>query len=192
MRIRLAVVMLVGCTGSDDKPREAPPPPPPIDAAAVVIDAPLEELELSDGGLVPVRKPREKRYLGIMLSSTPSGAIVAVDGRDVGRTPTYWEGEFTGGERCFSFRKAGHNTQTYRFVPVKDGFVHGSLDEGPDEADPCKPTPRDAGVPEAEGPRPPRRPTRPSPPPVDAAPALDAAPAAPPVDAAAPPPPDAT
>src|SRR5688572_9333220 len=119
MRIRQLVVALAaaGCTGggSGEKAREEPPPPPPpVDAAAPipVIDAPFEELELGDGGLVAARRPREKRFIGIQLSSSPSGAVAAVDGRDVGRTPTYWEGEFTGGERCFSFRKAGHTTAT--------------------------------------------------------------------------------
>ena len=180
MRCAALLVVLVAC--GDDAAAPAPEDVrPPIDAApridappAVEDEAPLEPQERS--------APRERRTLQITLTSSPSDATALVDGVVVGRTPTLWEGEFTGCVREFRFEKPGHTTQRYRFVPIRDGFVHGRLVKLTEEAS--------AGVPEVVEPlapcQPPapassgRRRSKPAPPPVT----IDAGPA--PVDAAAP------
>src|SRR5262249_32299668 len=76
------------------------------------------------GGVVSVHA---HRTLEILLRSTPSGATVAVDGVIVGQTPSYWEGEFTGREREFTFVMPGSAMARYRFVPTSNGVVHGRL-----------------------------------------------------------------
>jgi hypothetical protein len=70
----------------------------------------------------------DRRRLQIMLTSSPSGTLAKVDGKSVGTTPAYWEGEFTGRPRTFTFEEPGYATATYSFVPIKDGFVHGRLE----------------------------------------------------------------
>jgi len=101
--------------------------------------------------------------------------MAAVDGVRLGPTPVLWEGWLDGQAREFTFVMAGHALARYRFVPITDGIVHGSLVKITDDGD--------AGVPEIPqvAPPPQRRlpaeqPSRPSPPP----------PPPPPVDAAAP------
>lgn len=69
----------------------------------------------------------ERRPLHIKLLSTPSGALAAVDGTPIGRTPAFWQGEFTGKPREFTFVLPGHAMARYRFVPTTNGVVHGTL-----------------------------------------------------------------
>jgi len=69
----------------------------------------------------------ERRPIHIKLLSTPSGALAAVDGTPVGRTPAFWQGEFTGMPREFTFVLPGHAMARYRFVPTTSGVIHGTL-----------------------------------------------------------------
>lgn len=135
-----AAVVLLGC-GS----KEAPAPPAPAAEAVVQVPAPapapgiteLPSFDATDGthldpdvpAPAPVRpRARNARVIGILLRSSPAGAMAAVDGRPVGRTPAYWEGEVTGGEREFTFALAKHAVARYRFTPTTNGVVHGRLE----------------------------------------------------------------
>jgi hypothetical protein len=196
------LIILAACSAEDEPGAPPPPPRSAVIDAAPVIDAPpvptptydpASGYHLDDDGSATARRPereaprRERRWLQLMLVSSPSGAIAAVDGRVVGRTPVYWEGEFNGLEREFTFVLPGYTIGRYRFVPLQDGFVHGTLQRVTVDGD--------AGIPEIPVPLPPGplptapvaparrpRPAPPPPPPIDAAPPADAAPVA---DAAA-------
>ena len=220
-RARLVlVVVLAGCGGDDGAETKPPPPPMPgylVDAAAEATPTVLPSydpasgyhLDDAEGGTAARRTertaPRERRVLQLMLKSTPSGALAAVDGKVLGRTPLFWEGEFTGREREFTFVLPGYTMARYRFVPIKDGFVHGRLEKVSTDGDagvPVIPSPPQPGDETYSGPAPssaavvperppPRRPSAPPPgpaitpsdagvvspaPPPAAAPAADAAP----------------
>ena len=120
---------VIGCD-SDSQPAQpvtdaAPPPPPPIDAAALA----LFPVQLDDAGRGAARPPKPARKtIQIILRSTPPGAIAAVDGKIIGKTPTYWEGAATGRAREFTFVLSGYGMARYRFVPIKSGVVHATLD----------------------------------------------------------------
>lgn len=138
----LLVAALAGCGSKGESP---PPPPAPavVDAAPPQV-APTGVTELPtydpatgmhlddkdrEAPVAPARpRNRNARIIGIMLRSTPPGAIAAVDGQPIGPTPTYWEGEFTGGEREFTFALAKHAVARYRFTPTTSGVVHGRLE----------------------------------------------------------------
>jgi hypothetical protein len=183
VRVSLAVVAIAITACRDDAAPAAPPPPPtvvtPVDAATV--DAitfvpgfdPASGMHVDEGddartGTGGVT-PRSRRNIEILLRSTPPGATAVVDGRVIGKTPTYWEGEFTGRERDFTFMLPGHALARYKFVPTTSGIVHARLTQIT--------TDRDAGMPEMPPLVEESRPPPPPPPPrrtVDAAPALDA------------------
>jgi PEGA domain len=188
------VIALAAATGCKGEPEtsEVPPPPPSL---AGVIDAgappdgvttigsydPASGAHLDDdpgsarhaGPTVP----HAQRTLEILLRSTPPGATVAVDGVIVGETPTYWEGDFTGREREFTFVMPGYAMARYRFVPITNGVVHGRLAKIVADQDAGVPV-----IPQPEGSTPPRVPAPPDARPPDAAPP----PPPPPPDAAAP------
>jgi hypothetical protein len=190
-RARLLLVFLIAACSSEGGGEPKPPPPPMpeylVDAAPEPAPTPLPAYDPASGyhlddaeGGSAVRRPdraapRERRFLALMLKSTPSGAIAAVDGKVLGRTPLFWEGEFTGREREFTFVLPGYSMARYRFVPVRDGFVHGRLEKVATD-------PGDAGVPAIPAPEPEGQRTVPAPQPRPV-------PVAPPIDAAPPPPP---
>jgi hypothetical protein len=139
---RVVVITLALLSGCGTKREPAPPAPVAPDAGPTIASG-ITELPVfdPDAGVhlddaddreasVPLVRPRNRsaRSLGIILRSTPSGAVAAVDGQPIGPTPTYWEGEFTGGEREFTFTLAHHAVARYRFVPTTDGVVHGRLE----------------------------------------------------------------
>src|SRR5688500_6580061 len=202
---RLALLFSVAaCTGGDDGDKDDRPPPPPMPAylidAAPSVDAPPVatviphfdpasgyHLDEDVGGGAARRSerttPRERRWLSLTLKSSPSGAIAAVDGKVVGRTPVYWEGEFTGREREFTFVLPGYSMARYRFVPTHDGVVHGRLVKVANDGDagvPEIPLPEPEAPPPTVRSAPPRRPpTTPVPAPAPPRPVTpDAAPAA--------------
>jgi hypothetical protein len=142
-RDRLAIaacLVLASCRSKGDPA----PPAVAVDAGSAAATAPAHGItELPaydpDAGMhldrderepvAPTARPRGRgRTLGILLRSSPGGAIAAVDGQPVGPTPTYWEGEFTGGEREFTFTLAGYAVARYRFVPITGGVVYGHLE----------------------------------------------------------------
>jgi hypothetical protein len=155
------LVPAIACAGKDDDKKPADPLPPvtviqPIDGAVAPVEAvdaggvtqlpafdPNNGFHLDDapvarpGGRLP---PREKKVAQIILRSTPSGAMAAVDGVRLGPTPVLWEGWLDGQPHEFTFVMAGHALARYRFVPITGGIVHGTLVKITDD--------KDAGVPE--------------------------------------------
>jgi hypothetical protein len=132
--VRLAwLTLLVACSSSDGASDQADRPAPPKPDAAVAVAEPVAQPRFDDPVApdVPSTSPRtrERRTIQIMLASSPSGALAKVDGAVVGRTPAYWEGDFTGRERVFTFEIPGYTTAIYRFVPIQNGFVHGKLEK---------------------------------------------------------------
>jgi hypothetical protein len=166
LRPGLIVIALTcaACGGKDEgdkKPAEPLPPATvilPIDAAVYPADEPVDAAggvtrvpayDPADGfhlddapstrptGRLP---PREKKWTQILLRSSPSGAMAAVDGVRLGPTPVLWEGVLDGQPREFTFVMAGHALARYRFVPITGGIVHGTLVKITDD--------KDAGVPD--------------------------------------------
>ena len=180
----------------------APPVGPSIDAGITTLptfDPGAGHLDGDDGADGASRRPvtavRNRRTLELTLRSTPAGAIAAVDGVVIGRTPTYWEGDFTGREREFTFVLAGHAIGRYRFVPTASGVVHAPMVrlETPRPGDPLAiPTPLTPAAPTTSTPPPPapKPPPDAAPPPppvvIDAAPVIVPPPVAPPVVVAPP------
>lgn len=141
--LAVASAVLVACgNDADDEANR----PAPVKAAAPLVDAgtpdatavvepeppggfhldPIEDD--SPPGKPDVRSPqRENRPIQITLRSSPPGAMAAIDGKLIGRTPAFWEGEFTGKPHEFTFVLPGYAMARYRFVPVTDGVVHGRL-----------------------------------------------------------------
>ena len=70
---------------------------------------------------------RSRNSIELVLRSTPTGAEAAVDGIIVGRTPTLWTSPSGKEAHQFTFVLPGYSVARYRFIPVKDGVVHGSL-----------------------------------------------------------------
>jgi hypothetical protein len=131
------------CSGKSEPPPPATTtPPPPLvarDAGTTVISGfdPASGMHLDDDGAGSTRPaaPRDRagHSLQVTLRSTPSGAIAAVDGVQVGPTPTYWFGEADGREHEFTFVRSGYESARYRFVPVQSGLVHARLEPVADE-----------------------------------------------------------
>jgi hypothetical protein len=127
------MLALVACSSSEDSaPTKNERPAPPAPDAAVAVAEPLVVVPDAPS---PGTRTRERRVIQIMLASSPSGAVAKVDGAVVGKTPTYWEGDFTGRERVFTFEIPGYTTAMYRFVPIQNGFVHGKLEKIEDVID---------------------------------------------------------
>jgi hypothetical protein len=81
--------------------------------------------------------------IDITLRSSPPGAEVAVDGRNVGTTPTFSSVIADGSEHEFTFVLAHHTVARYRFVPITSGVIHARLEPVADE-----PPPTDDDAPE--------------------------------------------
>ncbi len=118
--------MTLGACATGDAPAAEPAADPiAIDAGVPAAEVPVALDRVAD-------RPRERpgharRAIELLLQSTPSGALAAVDGVVVGTTPAYWEGEFTGRPREFTFARPGYGIARYQFVPMVDGIVHGRL-----------------------------------------------------------------
>jgi hypothetical protein len=178
------------CSGRADEAERVPEPPPtviaPIDAG--LVDGTTALPTFDPNADIPIDDApanarngtgtRSRRTVEILLRSTPPGATVIVDGLSVGKTPTYWEGEFTGRAREFTFRLPGYTVGRYKFVPISNGIVHATLDPALSPIDVAQ------SALTTEKPAPQRRP----PPLTPSAPAADARPAAISSDAAAAPP----
>jgi hypothetical protein len=111
----------------------APAPPEPPSSGRARVSTPASEFHLDDGEIAYRPRPRrapareERATIHITLKSTPSGAMAAVDGVPVGRTPAFWDGEVTGQPHEFTFVLPGYAMARYRFVPTTHGIVHGTL-----------------------------------------------------------------
>jgi len=77
----------------------------------------------------PPHPPAHAKSIDVMLKSSPPGAMAAVDGVQIGPTPTYWSnGEADGREHEFTFVLRGYAAARYRFVPVASGVIHARLE----------------------------------------------------------------
>jgi hypothetical protein len=182
--VRVAICLVLG-TACSSKPAPAPVEHVvPHDAGAVEQPAveqpafdPLTDVPLGHPTGRPA-PPRPSHPIDVTLRSSPSAAMVAVDGVLVGTTPTYWAGDANGREHEFLFVRKGYAYARYRFVPITSGVVHARLEPVADDNAAGVP-PEMFRLPDEPPPAPPRR-APPSPPPPDAAPApVDATPAEP-------------
>ena len=147
-RAALVIAVLGACSGKAEPEPEVPPATVPHDASVDGITAiigfdPASGMHLDDDGTGiarPVRpKNRPTHPIDIVLRSSPTGALAAVDGVQVGLTPAYWFGESDGREHEFTFALRGYGVARYRFVPIQGGVVHATLQRSIEEA-------RDGGV----------------------------------------------
>jgi hypothetical protein len=132
----VALALVVACSSSTPAPGPATSSPPPaadaaIDGSTAIGSTPPGVLD-PDPAPAPTarpsrRKPRSTRPIDILLKSTPAYAMAAVDGVQVGRTPSYWSGEADGEEHEFTFVLDGHAVARYRFIPIQSGVVHARL-----------------------------------------------------------------
>jgi hypothetical protein len=154
-----SAILLLACKGERDErgnPPTAPATPvrsdaavpPPVDLVDGGVTAlptfdPSSGFHLDDapvvrsGGRIAAR---DRKAGQLLLRSTPAGAVAAVDGILIGRTPVLWEGLLDGQAHEFTFAMAGHALARYKFVPVTSGIVHGTLVRLTDDPD--------AGVPD--------------------------------------------
>lgn len=112
-------------------------PPPPRDAAIVPdgITAigkydPNGGAHLDDDVPVanrPAKNRKDGKPLDITLRSSPPGAMAAIDGAQIGRTPTFAT-VTSGSEHDFTFVLDGYALARYRFVPIKSGLVHAQME----------------------------------------------------------------
>jgi hypothetical protein len=135
-----------GAPTQTDAQRTASPPAGPRDAGPAAVGDPPpaggsgEQFHL-DGADVEYEaakhdaRPRKSRPIELILRSTPSGAIAAVDGVAVGPTPAIWEGATDGRPRDFTFVLPGYAIARYRFIPMQSGVVHGTLGRLKSDAD---------------------------------------------------------
>ncbi|MDQ3297774.1 MAG: hypothetical protein M3619_14390, partial [Myxococcota bacterium] len=135
----VSVIVLAACSSKDEA---LPPTPTPVVVRDADVDGimeiggydPTSGMHLDDDGAggTPINPPRRPQRtnapIGVMLKSTPPGAIAAVDGVQQGKTPAYWSGEADGREHEFTFVLRGHAVARYRFVPVASGVVHATLE----------------------------------------------------------------
>jgi hypothetical protein len=102
---------------------EAPPATPPIAGGGPPFSPP---------GQPPATPPRPGSHgkpIDVVLKSSPPGAMAAVDGVQIGPTPTYWSnGAADGREHEFTFVLRGFAAARYRFVPVASGVIHARLE----------------------------------------------------------------
>ena len=147
------LLLLVGaCSEKADAP--APPPgsasqaaPVPADAAVAPSDGitaigtfdPDSGMHLDDEAppvtapsqspAMPPRPGSHGKPIDVVLKSSPSGAMAAVDGVQIGPTPTYWNnGAADGHEHEFTFVLRGYAAARYRFVPIASGVIHARLE----------------------------------------------------------------
>lgn len=171
MRLPLLIGLatLAACSSKKDDP--APPPPPAVadplargdagvgTAGSTAVSGIEPSMHLDEDGDRSARPPgqpsRSGRAIDVTLRSTPPGAQVAVDGRVLGNTPTYWNGTADGREHEFVFTMPGYAIARYRFVPISSGVIHGRLEPIQQETDAGVPAP----PPEVVPPQPPTTPS---------------------------------
>jgi hypothetical protein len=86
-------------------------------------------------------RTRSAHPLKLTLRSTPPGAVVWIDNQRIGVTPAFHELKSGGKPHRFTFLLEGYAMETYVFVPITDGVVHGTLNKlvkSPHDAGPGK------------------------------------------------------
>jgi hypothetical protein len=106
-------------------------PPPATEPSGFHLDDPDVEYEIPRRS----QRPRKGRTVQLVLRSSPPGAVAAVDGVALGPTPALWEGVVDSTPREFTFVLAGYAIARYRFVPMRSGIVHGTLEPIETEAE---------------------------------------------------------
>jgi hypothetical protein len=127
--VRVAIwLTLCACSSEAGRPRVDPAVP--RDAGPADADDLAADPTTPPTSRVPTRPatPRASRPIDVILRSSPPGAVVAVDGVQVGTTPTYWAGDANGREHEFLFVRAGYAYARYRFVPITSGVIHARLE----------------------------------------------------------------
>ena len=99
----------------------------PVDPPAASGDFHLDGADVEYDAARRDPRPRKSRPIELILRSTPPGAIAAIDGVAVGPTPTVWQGATDGRAREFTFVLPGYSIARYRFIPMQNGIVHGTL-----------------------------------------------------------------
>jgi hypothetical protein len=120
-----AALLVTAACGKDETPRpprSANPKPSQPEPEPEPAPLPVEAPEAPSGSGRPIE---------IVLESTPPGAAVSVDGLAIGTTPTLWVGSHDGRTHEFVFKLAGHSDSIYRFIPIQNGVVHGTLMPAP-------------------------------------------------------------
>ena len=141
----IAALVLAACSS---KPAAEPPPGVakhvPVDAppGIKVISGfdPSSGLHVDDDGHrndVPqpatVQPAHAGKPIDVTLRSSPPGAQVAVDGSNVGTTPTFASVIADGSPHEFTFTLPHHTVARYRFVPVTSGVLHARLEQVTEE-----------------------------------------------------------
>jgi len=108
----VALVLVAGCQRGGKKP--AASAAPLADAAAPVA--------------APGEPPRPRgREIQLVIESRPTGALVSMDGKPIGKAPM---GYFTigdGREHDFHFTLSGHDDALVKMLLLRDGVVTGIL-----------------------------------------------------------------
>jgi hypothetical protein len=143
MRLAAGVLLLTlaAACSSNDAPTPAPPteqellqaPPAPVGPDArmppiAALPPGGTDIEPELGSAHAARVTHRTHFVELILRSTPPGATAAVNGIVAGTTPTYWQGEVSDRPVDVTFVLPGHALARYRFVPVRSGVVHASLD----------------------------------------------------------------
>ena len=120
MRVQLLTFILLACCApsgwgcdTDDKPSTSVSTDPK--AGALFTNSP-------EAGVPPEKSPKK---LKLTLNSTPSKAIVTVNGNEVGTTPMILELEDHGKPTEFVYKLDGYQSVTKNELLVRDGEVHG-------------------------------------------------------------------
>ena len=139
--MKVALLCVWAACGTS-KPSADPPPPPkhvPADAPAgiKVISGfdPASGMHVDDDGRrtdvsqpASVSPAHAGKPIDVTLRSSPPGASVAVDGTNVGTTPTFASVIADGSPHEFTFTLPHHTVARYRFVPVTSGVLHARLE----------------------------------------------------------------
>jgi hypothetical protein len=130
-------------------PPSSPSPSPPGTEPSFHLDDSEVEYE------IPRRttRPRKGRTVQLVLRSSPPGAVAAVDGVALGPTPALWEGVVDSTPRDFTFVLPGYAIARYRFVPMRSGIVHGTLEPIEKEAEDGARAERKRGRPQRPAPQ---------------------------------------
>jgi len=105
--------LLLGLASCDDDKAKPPEKVQQATAPAAIFDATTADVAK------PVRK------LKLTLNSTPSDAMVVVNGNEVGKTPMILEVEDHGKPIEFVYKLPGYQNVTKKELLVRDGEVHG-------------------------------------------------------------------
>ena len=151
MRLWLVVALIAACSDRKSAPPPepaAPPPTVPTDARPSMFGGPVGSasgMHLDDDVAARPAQPatagRRGQMIDIVLRSSPTGAMAAVDGVPIGPTPTNWTGVADGTPHQFTFTRSGYAFARYRFVPITSGVIHARLEPIGEDGD--------AGVPPA-------------------------------------------